>query len=85
MISGKLITLITNPTNWKILFTDRDFEIIFVVENENEKSIPLTPLISELKGLFQFCLIYRYIFHKTVSEKLITLITNPRTGNALYR
>ena len=33
-------------------FTDSDFEIIFVVENENGKSIPLTPLISELKGLF---------------------------------
>ncbi len=36
----------------EVLFTDSDFEIIFVVENENEKSIPLTPLISELKGLF---------------------------------
>ena len=41
------------------------------------------PLSSELKELFQFCPIYRYIFHKIVSEKLITLIINPTTGKAL--
>ena len=57
------------------LFTDSDFEIIFVVENENGKSIPLTSLIPKLKELFQFYLIYWYIFHKMISGKLITLIT----------
>ena len=58
---------------------------LFFFEIENGKSIPLTPSTSELKGLFQFCLIYRYIFHKMVSEKLITLITCLKTGRSLYR
>ncbi len=44
----KNLSLSSLTQKLKVLFTDRDFEIVFVVENENEKSIPLMPLSLEL-------------------------------------
>ncbi len=50
-------------------FTGRSFDIDCVVEKENWKSTPLTPLNSNLKGIFQFYLIYRDIFSKNELRK----------------
>ena len=71
----KNLSLSSLTQELKESFTDSRVMIIFIVENENVKSIPLTPLISELKEVFQFCLIYWYIFHKMDWEKFITFIT----------
>ena len=42
---------------------------LFFCWDRKWKSIPLTPSTSELKGLFQFCLIYRDIFSQNDSRK----------------